>query len=92
MSILQDIVETITSGAVSEPFSAEDLAHALRDKDWSRGSYATLLSRHARSQGGLPCLFVRVGPGRYRLAPNARIPERKAQHPLRAAHLDANIE
>ena len=71
MSLLEDILAAVTSGLVLEPFSAADLAQALRERDWSRGSYAALLSRHARSGGAHPPLFLRVGRGRYRLAPGA---------------------
>ena len=85
MPIIDDILEAIQGGEVSEPFSAGDLARALRGKSWSSGSFAALLSKYAQAaETSLP-LFVRVSRGRYRLAPTASLAQRKAHPPREAA-------
>ncbi len=84
MSILNDILEMVKTGKVSQPFSAADLAAALQDRLWSLGSFATLLARHASGGRGTPALFERVGRGRYRLAepaPSGSIGLEKARRP-----------
>ncbi len=77
MRIIDDLIEPIRAGKLSQPFSAGDLPHALMDKFWSLGSYGTVLTRSSGGSGKAPPLFVRVSRGRYRLAAQAATTQTK---------------
>ena len=75
MTILQGIRAAVKAGRLQQPFTAQDVAEALRGHHYSRGSFHGILarySRHGPTQPNPP--LRRVAPGQYRLAGRAYTP------------------
>ena len=70
MTILEAIRAAVVAGRLEQPFSAKDVAEALREHLYSRGSIAVTLARYSRQGSAQPNPPLRrIVRGQYRLAP-----------------------
>jgi hypothetical protein len=69
MTILNAIRAAVEGGRLQEPFSAKDVAEALRDLHFSAGSIPASLAQYSRRRPNQPDPPLRrLAPGQYRLA------------------------
>lgn len=63
--LYREMVKAVGKGALSEPFSAEDVRQAY--KGFADRTYGTFLPEHRLGNGNTSELFERVSPARYKL-------------------------
>lgn len=61
-----EIYAAVRSGRLQEPFSAKMVKAAC--PGWADRTYGVFLPKHAVGNGSTTELFVRVAPGRFRIA------------------------